>query len=273
LTKISSQTIFVVQIYNITNIMNKSVNGSKKPTVKAFDPAYDGDDREMIFAWDNDKLMVRPNSMRCPSCNHSLPGVDADAPNAPNCKNMRCESCGYSVKLYGYGDLSYDGTVDDADYVDGDEYDTDREQPSNVYTGRFVKGTVERPYKMRRVQFTGKDNILGPAGNQEGNEVEGEDDEIVEGGAETVERVEKPSAETREHMDTSKSITGWGLSGYVVSMICMFLIAYCIASSRGETRHKDGRLNLSLLVCIFFFPQLYFGYVLVDWVTSPNHGC
>lgn len=255
--------------------MNNSVNTPRTSAspVKAFDPAFDeNDNREMIFAWDNDKLMLRPNSMKCPTCNHALPGLDADAPynpNTPNCKNMRCENCGHSVKLYGHNDLSYDRTLDDADYDDADEFNTDREQPNNVFTARTVKKNskaILNP-KNRHVRFADEHNILGPSTNHDNDfnydlGYKHDNDMVLN----KLEHLNTTTSETNPYVE--------GVSIYLIITLITFVIALIVFSMRsGDHNNTEGNFNYSMLLCIFFVPYWYLTYAIIDSTTSPKHNC
>lgn len=225
--------------------MHKTSNLS----VKAYDQNEDNGN-ESIYAWNNSKPTLRPESVVCPACNHVLP----EHIGKPNCSNTKCDSCGFSIKLFENlncdrengksGNCLYDGIVDDADFNDSLEYDYELEQP-------FYKS--KQLSQVKRVKFQEQDQDLEPESRKE-------------------------SEENIEHMTVTVDENVTIIIGYLCGAICLFLICLCIAYARGEHRSfstdKDGgKINLSLLACIFFFPYVYLSYVLVDMITSPNHGC
>lgn len=240
-----------------------NMNSPKKPFVRAFDESVD----DYVYAWDEDKPMMRPDDMVCPSCNHLLP-ASSDPMDIPNCKNNKCDNCGYEVKMYGYSDddLSYDRTVDDADYNDAPEYNLENELPDYEYdqphTEEMKKSFMKLDYRTADAanvnnNYNNYNNYNDDNNNNNNN------------------NAKNTPPIKYEHLNGATN-TGVGLSG-LCSFVCCFaimlFIAYFIAYKRGEIYNSDGTVNLSLIACIFFFHQLYFGYALLDWVTKPNHGC
>jgi len=197
-------------------------------------------DPQYVFSWNRDTPMLRADDYKCPNCNHSL-SVDS----AGRCKDRECIKCGYSIKLYGYGDLSYD-TQDDQDE---EQYDLDDDSED------FDK-------ESRHVTFASKDQELNTITR------------TTEVTAKNINN-NKTTAENVEHYSVDIDVYSTAaLCSYLSCFVCLFLIALCIAKSRGELYHgKGGGINFSLILCIMFFPYTYLTYVLVDWVTSPNHGC
>lgn len=233
--------------------MNKAAcTTPKKPSVKTFDSAFT--DKDHIYAWDNDDLKVRADDLICPSCNHELPNT-SDPKDWPNCTNAKCSNCGYSVKLYGYpDDLYYDNTVDDADYTDAPEYNYNNETP------------FPYPYEGDRWNMYKKCNAL-----KKRNMMRKNNKRVTF--AEEPEMIENNDEEMYEHMNTTHYTTMGVTTGVCCAIILLFIVYY-IAYARGELHKPDGQhYNWSLIVCIFFFWQIYIGYVLVDWITAPNHGC
>lgn len=69
-----------------------------------------------------------------------------------------------------------------------------------------------------------------------------------------------------EHMTDTDDNSA--MANYVIMRLLLFVIVLMIANLRNE-------LTLSSGLCIFLFPELYFGYVLVDIFVFNNHysGC
>jgi len=212
---------------------------SKKDFVRAFDPDFT--DEEHIYAWDRDQPMIRPNALICPGCNHALPPPNKNG--KPNCEDQNCEHCGWPVKLYGYNNLYYDKTTDDADYDDADVYDMNIQQPDDaVYMGRMKRSSKSKrhPKTMNKESTESMDHV--------------------------------------EHMDG----TGYPIMSIIIFLL-LFIITLVIAGLRKELYNSDEKdnsrffpekgINWSLVICIFFFMQFYWVYVLVDWITLPCHDC
>jgi hypothetical protein len=227
----------------MNNVKSQVVRNAKNDA-DLDDTNYDGS--QYVFSWNRDTPMLRADVYKCPNCNHSL-SVDSSG----RCKDRDCTRCGYSVKLYGYRDLTYD-TQDGQDEEQYDVYDDSEDSEIDS----------------RHVTFASKDQILNTATRDAG--VASKD-----GKAQQVEKVEPTAeSETIEHLDSGASdVSVVGICSYLCGCICILLIALCIAKSRGELSHGKGGMNLSLIVCIIFFPYTYLTYAFVDWLTSPNHGC
>jgi hypothetical protein len=71
-----------------------------------------------------------------------------------------------------------------------------------------------------------------------------------------------------EHMSGDQ---GGGFVACISCQLVLFIFVLFIAYKRGEIENKDKTWNKSLLLCIFFFPQLYISYALVEWLTHPRH--
>ena len=152
--------------------------------------------------------------------------------------------------------MYYDDTVDDADYKDAPEYNYNNETP------------FPYPYKGDRWNMYKKCNAL-----KNRNMMKKYKKQVTF--AEEPEMIGTNEMESYEHMDTNqKSFIAINITAWVCCILIVLVISYFIAYKRGELYKPDGEnLNWSLIVCIFFFYQIYIGYVLVDWLTSPNHSC
>jgi hypothetical protein len=232
----------------------------KKDVVKAFDPTFDDSSDHSSFDWNENNMMIQsqPNTMSCPSCNYSL-NLSSDPMDLSNCKNINCGKCGYSVKSYGYGenDLSYDGALIDSDYSDynNDNNNYDDNNDNNNYDDNndinYDNNYVDDSHNYDNIidrnnrSESEKYEYMTPVGSKVGSKVGSDDSNI-------------------------------GLSGCCTFVCCMGIIlflTYLLAYKRGEIYQSDGvHVNWSLVVCIFFFYQIYIGYALVDWLTKPNHG-
>lgn len=239
------------------------ISTPKKDSVKAFDPSFDGSTNEYIFAWNENKPMVRPSAMVCPSCNNKI-AVSSDPLDAPNCSNVQCNRCGYALRVYGQNDddLVYDRTIDDADYNESPEYDMENEQPE--YNIKYEDANEsEREYDLNREYELERDYGYKYAYGRP--PMPYNNDNLVESGTDRFEHLSNTS---------NSGVTMSGLCSYFCCFVILLFIAYYIAYARGEIYNEDGKtLNFSLVACIFFFYQLYFGYALVDWLTRPAHGC
>jgi len=211
---------------------------------------YDENDSEQIFAWENDEARIRTNETVCPSCNSRLP-TSSDPLDGPNCQNRRCGTCGYTVRLYGYDEAGYTDTFDDTDFVGAPDGRIEQPMPiDDSFTRRMWK-----PRMGPKSKFA-------------------DDEEMMQRLAITNKKSGCTKSDRAEHMDYDPRAAAGGITFAVSFCIILLLIAYFIAYKRGELYNADGTtVNWSLVACILIFWQLYYGYVLVDWITKPNHGC
>jgi hypothetical protein len=190
--------------------------------------------------------IVKDANYVCPSCNHTLSG---------GCSLSSCDSCGVRIKMY-------DGLNYDVDEMNN-EYSYDDDKLSN---------------KSKHVVFNENLNQYQYSSNNIGNALSENsmyDDEIILSKVSEISKNEDNASDIVqnqrfEHMSSGE--VGGGLSLWLCCQLCLFIIVFIIASRRGELYHnKTKSLNFSLLVCMFLFPQIYIGYVLVDWLTKPAH--
>ena len=240
------------------------ISTSNMNSVRGFDPEFNGSTNEYVFAWDQNKPMIRPSAMICPSCNSQL-AVSSDPLDIPNCKNRQCKNCGSAAKMYGQNnrDLVYDAFNDDTDYEDSMPYDMEYERPDyDMELARDQaldrKLAAEREYELER--------NYGYYYDDDNYESEYDYDNANNNFAES-------GSDRFEHLTNDNNMMTSGICSYVCCAILMLIIAYFIAFKRGEIYNEDGKtVNLSLIACIFFFCQFYFAYALTDWLTRPNHG-
>lgn len=225
-----------------------------RKSVKSYDSSYD----EGIYSWNRDEAMIRPERLSCPKCNHNLSELD--------CGGMRCAGCGYSVSIYDKDcklNKGYDNITDDADYIDSPEYNFHRYNKS--------PDKLPKHNKSKRVRFANHNDYIPDYSEIEHMENESKPDTTNTNTATATATAEKPLEPEKE---IDKGYRSYVIAFFISFIIFMMLVAYCVAYSRGELIKEDGvHINWSIIVCIFFFHQMYLGYALVDWTTRPNHGC
>src|ERR1700688_5000796 len=117
--------------------------------------AYNTTDAEHIYAWDNNEMRIRDDETVCPGCNSYLPS-SSDPLDKPDCKNRRCNSCGYTVKLYGFDEAGYVDTYDDTDFEGAPERHIERQQPIDQTFSR----KMWKPKMGRKVRFANDDDMM-----------------------------------------------------------------------------------------------------------------
>lgn len=209
------------------------------------------DDSEFVFSWNRDVPMIRPNLYKCPKCNH---GIKRNCSNVGNCNN-----CGYQVSIYGYRDLVYDDTDNEIN-----------ERPFVIDDGLISDDIERETLPGRRVKFANRTRVIN---FKKGSEPT--DDETETGILETsetgkvVSRISSKALDPEDLVEGMDGSSSWG-AGSCFSCVCMLLIVLCIAYKRDELKHKNGGVNLSLIICLVFLPWVYLSYASLDWLTSPG---
>lgn len=251
---------------------------------------------DQIFSWNRNSPMIRPDVLKCVNCNHTINSEG-------ECAGRRCGGCGHPIRLYGYRELVYD-PIDDNDerpydlagaepvsahrihhrrrdgrILRGLKHirsnvgpNIDVEMEENVQDGDGVNGVIEEELHRDGVQVEGEHNVVEVEEEDEQVHVEeseaglGSEQEVVydEEGNHVV--LPDNTTEEIEHMEGSSI----ALYGFVCCWLLTFLIALCIAHFRGELVSKDRSVNLSLVGCVFFFPQMYMTYALFEWIVRPK---
>lgn len=203
------------------------------------------DNSEYIFSWGKDSPEIRADMYRCSNCNYVM-GDEA----------TECDKCGFPVSVYGYRELDYD-------YMDADGnevmYETDNLTMPCDYNGTNADQYVSDEETPRKVRFDNRPQIIRYRYSDSMNN----DDQ--------------PADDVLEHMDSNMEdiddATNTAII-YTISHIVTMLLAYYIAYRREEltTIDRNGKTvcRWSMGLCIFFFPNFYLTYALVEWLTRPG---
>lgn len=238
--------------------MNKKSDSSIK-NVNSFDLAFGEDDKEMGFANTSQKVGIDINPDISNKRSRVKCGIILKGSSHLN------KVQGISVKMY--DDLTYDDMAQNDmaqdDIVDpeyhetmvkyGTDYGTDNNKKYNTDNNKKYNTSNEKKHNSdTKYLYKDKDTADKYAKINMANIL---------------------SNNNLEHMDTSSSSIYGQFVLCIVCMLTTFILALGIAIARGELRHKDGKLNYSLIACIIFLPEFYFPYVLLDYLVKPNHGC
>jgi hypothetical protein len=194
------------------------------------------------------------------------------------CNDNECVTCGHPVTLYGYRDPEddYNGLVEDTmDDKDNGSYDT--ETTHRQIADDFNKGYDNNEDGAYEGIHEDDNNyyLLDQPSQPQQNKVRFDENPhvIVYNSPEPDNN--KSSDNVLEHMDLVEHMDNQSvgaLIGLLCGHLCILLIAICIAKARGELECVPGsdNYNVSLIMCILLFPQLYFIYALVEWLTRPG---
>lgn len=207
---------------------------------------------ENVFSWNRDSPFIRPEAYKCSNCNHSLIGRE-------RCDGRKCKNCGYPIKLYGYPDLVHDPFFDM------------NEVPYDFEENGYNMGTQHEYVDLGRDHE--KDIPIMIDSESTENGMMGKVQPMTQP-IHTSEHVQLPDnyvevEETKEHMNGSSSTSDY-LYIFVTGRICLFFVAILIAEVRGELK-KGGEINWSLVACVFLFPDIYFAYVIFEWLVRPKN--
>jgi hypothetical protein len=218
---------------------------------------------EQVFSWNRDSPYIRPETYKCNNCNHSFVGRE-------RCDGRKCEKCGYPIKLYGYPDLVQDPFFDmneipydfgENGYYDNTGYDANTQNEYRSADHNLPKITEETEESVSEMI---PDHLSRDAPPLDYIAQTYHDIPNVSKPSNYIE-VKNDNKNMKEHMDASSG----AIFGFVSSRICLILLAFCIANYRGELR-KNGEINLSLIVCVILFPDIYFTYALFEWLVRPK---
>jgi hypothetical protein len=217
---------------------NLNPNSDPEQSIKAYNPVLDDtnyDNSEFIFSWTTDSPMIRPDLFKFEQ--------NQDPDSESNSDNNRSQD----------DEQSPDEQSPDEQSLDNEQY-------------LEYSDTDERPYELNNMEKEPCNKKVHFA-DSVSEETTDKKKEVIEG----MSSVPPINSEELKLPENSGSIGISSISSCILSVLCWFCFLLFIAHMRGELSYKNGSLNMSLILCILLFPHLYLGFVLVDWLTKPQH--